>query len=394
MKALRSHGWMNRTPTRVDGRMRILHLIVSLGVTNTEYNEHCLPVVHDRDVTICSFSRSGVTPPPEITVFEGDGTYRGFWRALGRALDHATYDVIHVHAPRTAILAVLMGIRRPGSLARTVGTVHNSFHNFRPMARALLFPIFALLPAVVVCGRSAFDSLPRPLRWLGRNKITVVQNGVDTARVVAALAERHARPPGDDFVVVWVGRIIRRKDPATALDAFARALPERSRLVFVGDGDLRGSLLGEIDRRGLRSRVDVTGLLDREEVYRVLSSADVYLSTSRGEGLPVAVMEAMACGAPAILTDIPPHREIASGVDFIPLIPVGDVDAFASELRRCAGMEPEDRAAIGERCRDLVRDRFSLEAMHRSYERVYARVMARGVRASTATPAVRSSRLR
>jgi glycosyltransferase involved in cell wall biosynthesis len=358
-----------------DGPFRVLQIIVSPGVTNN--NERHLPVLQDLEVSLCSFSRAKVHPPPDTTIFEGDGTYRGFWRALGSALDHGPYDVIHTHAPRTAILLLLMSLGRPGSVAHGVFTVHNSFHNFRPVGRLLLFPIFALYPAVVLCSKAALESLPRPLRWLGGRRLAVVQNGVDTGSVGTSLGRQDVHPSDDGFVVVWVGRVITRKDPLTALSAFERAQPKHGRLVFVGDGEMRESLFGEIEQRGLGTRVGITGLVDREEVYRHLGHGHVYLSVSHGEGLPVAVLEAMACGVPVILSDIPPHREIAEGVDFIPLVPPGDVDGFALELRRFATMEREKRLAIGQQCKELVETRFSVRAMQRSYGQIYARVTGR-----------------
>ena len=66
-------------------------------------------------------------------------------------------------------------------------------------------------------------------------------------------------------------------------------------------------------------RVTMTGLIPRDEVFLRCASADVLVSTSHGEGLPVAVIEAMAAGCPVILSDIPPHRELMDGEDFVPL---------------------------------------------------------------------------
>jgi glycosyltransferase involved in cell wall biosynthesis len=83
----------------------------------------------------------------------------------------------------------------------------------------------------------------------------------------------------------------------------------------------------------------------------------------------------MACRCPVILSDIPPHREIAEGVDFIPLIQPDDVAGFAREIRRFREMSPVERAGIGGKCRKLVEEQFSLEAMHTGYEVIYTQII-------------------
>jgi glycosyltransferase involved in cell wall biosynthesis len=82
----------------------------------------------------------------------------------------------------------------------------------------------------------------------------------------------------------------------------------------------------------------------------------------------------MACRCPVVLSDIPPHREVAAGVDFIPLIAPDDVAGFAGEIRRLRGLSARQRAEIGEKCRRVAERRFSLHAMHQAYEKVYADV--------------------
>jgi glycosyltransferase involved in cell wall biosynthesis len=142
-------------------------------------------------------------------------------------------------------------------------------------------------------------------------------------------------------------------------------------LHFIGAGTLEPRLRHELRISELDDRVELTGLIPRDEVFARCAEADLFVSPSRGEGLPVAVMEAMASGCPVVLSDIPPHREIAAGVDFIPLVPVGDALSFAREIDRFRSMEPEQRRAVGVKCRDLARNRFGLERMHAGYEAVY-----------------------
>jgi glycosyltransferase involved in cell wall biosynthesis len=118
----------------------------------------------------------------------------------------------------------------------------------------------------------------------------------------------------------------------------------------------------------------MTGLIERDHVFERFVEADVFVSASWGEGLPVAVLEAMACRRPVILSDIPPHREIAKGVGFIPLVEPADAQGFAREICKLRDMPAAERAAIGGKCRALIEERFGLATMHAGYAKVYAQV--------------------
>jgi glycosyltransferase involved in cell wall biosynthesis len=359
------------------GPNSILHVLVAVAATNGQYHEHCLPLARERRITICALRGSSVTPPPEITLLEGDGTIRGCLRVLQRALERDHYDVVHAHAPVSgaALLAANLLHRRP--MARCVFTMQNSFRNYRLRNRLLLAPTFATFPALVLCSESVRRSLPWILRWLGGSRISVVPNAVDLARVDRVLHAVTDESKGDGFTVVSVGRLIDIKNPFTLLRAFEGSRLDCCRLVVVGDGPLRPRLEQEAAALVAPGSAIFTGLVDRDDVYRHVARADLCVSTSYGEGMPVAVLESMACSRPVVLSDIPPHREIARGADFIPLVTADDPAGFAQQIRRFRAMSPQERAAIGQACRRLVEERYGIPAMHAAVNEVYRRVMAR-----------------
>jgi glycosyltransferase involved in cell wall biosynthesis len=360
---------MTTTPTRP---LRILHVITSVGPTNGQYNEHCLPLARTREIAICSVFPASIKTPPGITLFEGDGTVRGFLRALRSALAARDYDVVHAHAAVAGMGLLAANLLGHRSMSNCVYTIQNSYRNYRLRNRLLLYAMFAAFPRIVLCSNAVEASMPSSLRRLGRGRTAVVPNAVDTRRAERVSAGRRRR---DGFTVVSVGRLIPIKNAATVIGAFDCARDADSRLVFVGDGSLRPELRADADRRSMNGQVVFTGLVQRDDVYRHVAEGDVVVSASRGEGLPVAVLEAMACGRPVILSDIPPHREIVEREGFVPLIPPDDVDGFASELRRYRDMPDGERARLGAECRRLVEERFGLEAMHRAYIPIYAHVM-------------------
>jgi glycosyltransferase involved in cell wall biosynthesis len=366
-------------PDSANKKLSVLHLVLSIGETNTTYNEHCLPVAGRRDLAICTYFQPSVTPPDTIALFRGDGSLRGFFRALRAALSARQYDAIHAHSPHVAALLLVMMLLGYGRLAsRTVVTVHDSYPDFKLRNRLLFIPVFATFRRVVCCSRASYTSFPRLYRWLAGDRLGFVQNGVDLARIDRIVAATGRRSNDERFTVAAVSRLVGVKNPHGAIEAFHSSGLRDARLVYIGDGPLREPLLKETTAAGLQDRVEFTGLIPRDEVFEHLLSSDLYISTSRGEGLPVAVLEAMACRRPVVLSDIPPHREIAEGVAAIPLVAPDDADGFAREIRKFHDMTKTQRADVGRLCRHVVEQRFSLDAMHAGYERVYIQLSDHG----------------
>lgn len=362
-------------------KISILHVVLSIGETNAAYNEHCLPLAEKRDISICTYFRSDTVPPSSIGFFSGDGSIKGFLHVLRAALDAREYDVIHVHSPHLGLLFLLATSfgRYHRFAGSAVITVHDSYTNYKLRNRLMFLPVFARFPKVICCSQSSFNSFPALYQWLADNRLGVVQNGLDIARVdrIAQKVRNTLSARTGNFTIVAISRLVDIKNPFTLLDAFQQSLDQNSHLTYMGDGSLRDALISKSRETNMDAQVTFTGLISREKVFENLINADLFISSSRGEGLPVSVLEALACSCPVLLSDIPPHREIAESVDFIPLVKPGDVSGFAREIKRLREMSASERSMIGQQCRKLVEKRFSLDAMHAGYEEVYTQIMAR-----------------
>ncbi len=362
--------------TKSNGRLSILHIILALKPTNGQYNEHCLPLMNERDIVICTYFKSDIKPPNQITLFDGDNTLFGFFRALRAALAKRKHDIIHVHTPHAGVL-LLVTLFATGLYKKliptTVHTVQNSYENFKLRNKLLFIPSFMFFRKMVFCGEASYESFPQFFKWLAGRRMQVVQNCVDLDRI-DRIAKFEPTTHNEHFIISTVG-LIDIKNPFTVLSAFHQSCNSNSKMFFLGDGILRPSLTQRITSLGLQEQAILTGMIPRDKVFEYFSKSDVFVSASRGEGLPVAVLEAMACYRPVILSDIAPHREIVKDVDFIPLIQPDDATGFAHAIKKYQEMSPSERTKIGEKCRRIVEERFSLPAMHAGYNAIYARIM-------------------
>ncbi len=133
-------------------------------------------------------------------------------------------------------------------------------------------------------------------------------------------------------VVLGVGELNDRKDYETLVRAFARAREQRAmRLVILGEGKRRQHLLDLARRLGVDQDFALPGFVD--DPYAYMAAADVFVHTSRLEGLGFVIIEALALGTPVAVTDCPSGpREILADGRYGPLVPMGDTDAIAAGI--------------------------------------------------------------
>jgi len=147
-------------------------------------------------------------------------------------------------------------------------------------------------------------------------------------------------------------------------------------LLLVGDGPSRLRLERLVSEEGLRARITFTGMVPRQRVYRLLKSSDVFIMTSQSEGLSISLIEALACGLPALLTDIPSFRETMrkdKGVVF-----VGRHKPIAEEAARVVREvvdAPTNRRRLGREALALARSFYDGGRWLRELEALYVEMI-------------------
>jgi glycosyltransferase involved in cell wall biosynthesis len=233
--------------------------------------------------------------------------------------------------------------------------------------------------AVITNSRSAqlshAEAGYRPRRWV------YLPNGYDTTlfrpNVEAGRRLRGSLSiPEDTLLIGLLARFDPMKDHETFLAAaasVARAVPN-AKFLLAGANITRDNtaMIEQVDRHGLRDSVLLLG--ERRDIPDLLASLDILaLSSAYGEGFPNVVAEAMACAVPVVATDVGDTRSVLNAGGTI--VPPRDPDALSRALVTLAQMDSEARRRIGLEGRQVVLERFTIDAMVTAYESLYSQLV-------------------
>jgi glycosyltransferase involved in cell wall biosynthesis len=210
-----------------------------------------------------------------------------------------------------------------------------------------------------------------------------------TSRFVPADREAARRDTGvaGDPLLLWVGHLDGNKDPLTVLDAVAaaaRELPDLQLWCCFGTAPLQRQVQRRIaSDRLLDGRVHLLGTVSHARVEQLMRAADFFISGSHRESTGYALIEALACGLPPLVTDIPSFRALTAEGAVGQLWRAGDAPSLCSALLRMGPRAtPADRAAV----RQHFERELSFEALGRKLTAAYADLVRRDERASYSCP--------
>lgn len=378
---------MTDTEPRADGRRtRVLILTKGLGRGGTERLIAGTARLLDRDrfeldVAYLLPWKDAFVAEVEATgtaVHCLDGpraTSLGWLRRLRRLVREREIDVVHTHMPLPAAYA---RVALPGRRPAFVHTEHNMWGRYRPPTRWANAATYRRNARAIAVSDGVAGSIRSSV------PVTVVVHGTDPGRVASgpdARAEARSRLglPAEARVVGTVGNFTAKKDQASLLRAFASLPPtaggsdRETVAVLVGLGPLEGELRALAAELGVADRVLFAG--SRDDVFEILPAFDVFTLSSRFEGLPISLLEAMATGVAPVVTAVGGIPEVVTdGVDGM-LVPPGDPGALAAALAKVLD-DDALRAGLAERAVDRAR-KFDLASAVRRTEEIYLAALGR-----------------
>jgi glycosyltransferase involved in cell wall biosynthesis len=303
--------------------------------------------------------RDGVT----VYVHGSGTTWQSAWN-LFRAFQRSRPDIVHCHN-KSATISAAAAARLTGARA-VISTRHGMGarpFRLRPELKFWLTAAALCDRVVTVCDAARQNMLPAA-RSIA-HKVVTIPNGAHPPRDGTAEI-----PAKSGFTLVSVGRLARAKafdSLLRAVDAARHAVPDLE-LWIVGGGEEAAALARLCAELDLGSVVRFCG--ERRDVGTWLRGADLFVLASTSEGLPISLLEAMAAGLPAIVTDVGALPELVALSGAGRTVPAGNIDALSRAIVDFASRRHQ-LAALGERASRCYRAYFTPERMAAEYLSLY-----------------------
>lgn len=285
-------------------------------------------------------------------------------RNFTRLFRQSRPDVVHIHNPTPTIYAALPA--RIASAKSIVSTRHSLVAPPHDRVMEFKYSVAARFCDWVVGICDATTENLRTLRTIPNHKIQRVYNGVVPLRE----PKRDELPAKSGFTLVFVGRLQAVKNLSLLLNAFQLALAAAPdlRLWIVGDGSERSALEALAAALHIADKVTFWG--QQLDVAPFFSAADTFIMSSKSEGLPLSLLQAMSLGVPAIVPEVGGMPEVVRLANAGIVVPPAAPNAMADAILRMARNSTE-RSRFSKGAQTEFHLRFSLEAMADAYMQLY-----------------------
>jgi len=276
-------------------------------------------------------------------------------------------------------IAARLSSSKPAVLGILHGIVGGGISLSEKLLNAAVNPLMA---GWVSVSRDGMEEIYRHNISIPRHKIFHVQNGLDydrflTPRTTTSRDQVLGFEASGKRVYLVVSRLSQKKNHQRIIDAFQRLVKTApdSELAIVGTGPLEVELKIQAEALGLASRVHFLGF--RKDIDDILRASDVFVMPSLREGLPLALLEAMASSLPVITSDINGIREVVAGIECGWLVDPRNTEAIADAMRAASQQPLERLALMGQQGKARVLADFKKEKMVDNYQRLFDLILER-----------------
>lgn len=306
--------------------------------------------------------------------------------AAAKRLREKRIDIIHSHGYKPSIYGYVF---RKMTGISVMATCHLWFRDGRPfkyhVMTAIEMFLYRFFPVVVSVSEPIKNQLIS--KGVPEERIRVIGNGIFVEKYTEGGAAKRKSvrkalgvKPGE-FVVTTVGRLNVQKNQAVIIEAadLLQKTGKKYRFFIVGEGELRFDLERQIEEKNLSARVHLPGF--RKDIDGLLHASDAFILTSRDEGLPMSFLEAVASGTPIITTAVGNIPQIISHGKTGFIIRGDDPEHTARMIEYVCQHESEAQG-VARAAYDVVKQKYSTEAMFKEYESVYRHILSPSSNAS------------
>lgn len=246
-------------------------------------------------------------------------------RQLKKVIDNENYSIIHCHTPMGGVITRLSAKKTRTKGTRVIYTAHG-FHFYKgaPMINWLFYyPIEKYLSkytdTLITINNEDFARAKKKFSKRCNNIEYIPGVGVDDSKFNIEMTEDeknlYRKSLGlkkDDFIMTCIGRLDKNKNQILLIKSMKELVKKYNRihLLLIGPDELRGHYKKETKKNGLEEKIHFLGL--RTDIPKLLKISNIYLSSSKREGLPISIIEAMYCGLPIIATNCRGNSDLIS----------------------------------------------------------------------------------
>lgn len=298
------------------------------------------------------------------------------YKKLKSVIDNGKFDIIECNTPVGSVIGRLAarGARKKGT---KVIYIAHGFHFFRggsKLAWLMFYPVERLLAHITdVLVTINREDYKRALKNFKAKQIVHIDGiGVDLERIENSHPDKSKVRlefgiKENDMVLISVGELRKLKNHKTIIEAMAKTENKNLHYIIAGCGSLGRELSELAETLGVKSRVHLPGF--RNDVFDLLKSSDIFCFPSTREGMPLALMEAMAAGLPAVVSNVRGNRDLIVPGKGGFLYSSNDSDGFAEGIKKLIG-DPSLRRKMGNYNKEQIK-KYDIKVIKEKLFRIY-----------------------
>ncbi len=371
--------------------MNVLHFINNLDregaqvmVSNLVSANHkspinyCVCIRQPDGPLVAQLREQGVAVLTPLKYYGFRSILRSFFFLKQQCIDNRI-SIIHAHMADAACLGWLVArnLKLPLVISHHG---HDILLNCNPVCRwvySVLLYFAARYAAMNVAVSPSVAEVVREVLSVKENSVQIISNGVSIPDD-SALERMHNRKAEHrpSLVLITVGRLVPLKGQHRLIHAMVQLVDHFPdiKLYIVGTGNRAKALMQLVANEQLIGHIEFTGAV--ENVTEYLAKADIYVSTSQSEGMPVSILEAMACRLPVVASDIPGNRSVVMPGETGILFELDNVDDLVENIVKVA-KDPDLANDLACRARQMIEQDYSAATAEQKHAHLYQRILGR-----------------